>query len=211
MGYGSDYAQNVSNILLRQGDAQANARLRSGEVWSGALGQIGKTIAAIPAQMQEAKATQQEAELRQKKLDEIAAAQAKGKTLSTAYSASMNPDGTLDRQKLTTALRATPYADALPDIFKGLDEAESANLAVTKAKTDAKLASEAAETNYAKTIGSQMMAADFNPEIVNGLLTVAKTHGHDIAPFESLWTKSPEQFKAFVTKLVQPPAAPTPK
>lgn len=210
MGYGSDYAQNVSNILIRKGDATANAKLRSGEAWAGALGQIGQTIANLPRQIQQAKAASDDATLRQAKLDELAKSQKQAKVLADAYNASLLPDGKVDRQKLTAILAQAGMGQALPDLLKGLDEADLANLNVQKAKDAAKQATEEAEIGYAKTIGSQMLAADFNPEIVNGLLTVAKSHGHDVSQFETLWTKQPEQFKSFVSKLVQPPKAAEP-
>ncbi len=73
MAYGSDYANNVSQILLHSGDAAAQARLKSGEAWSGALGQIGQQIAAIPQQLQQAKAQQQEGQLRTAQIADVTA------------------------------------------------------------------------------------------------------------------------------------------
>lgn len=60
MSYLSDYGRDVGNIYQQLGEAQANARLRSGQAWSQALGNIGQAVAAIPGQMKQQKDAEQQ-------------------------------------------------------------------------------------------------------------------------------------------------------
>ena len=122
--------------------------------------------------------------------------------LSEAYKQAFNPEtGSVDRKKLGSILTQGGFGSALPDIFKTLDDAETANTNAKTAKTNA----EKAEMEYAKTIGAQILAADFNPVVIDGMLTVAESHGHDVSQFRKM---PQEQFKAFVTQLVQGPELP---
>src|SRR5438132_1030675 len=74
-GYRSPFANSIAELMLRRGDiaarhaetighAQAQAALQSGQAWGNAVGTIGQTVAAIPAQIQQAKAVEQEQQLR---------------------------------------------------------------------------------------------------------------------------------------------------
>lgn len=132
--------------------------------------------------------------------------QEQGTFIADAYRQAFNPEtGQVDRGKLSQALTQAGLGPALPDLLKGLDDAEKANLDVQNAKAKAKQDTDAAEMAYAKYLGSQILAADFNPQIVNGLFAVAESHGHDVRQFQQLYTDQPEQFKTFVSNLVNPP------
>lgn len=129
----------------------------------------------------------------------------RARLLADAYQQSFNTQtGSVDRSKLQGLLTQQGLGPAIPDLLKGLDEAESANAKARQAKQDA----EAAEMTYATTLGKQILAADFNPAIVNGILTMAESHGHDIGQYRQLFEQQPEQFKSFVSNLVNPPKAP---
>lgn len=146
-----------------------------------------------------------EAERRQKLADDQRKQQ-QATVLADAYRQSVDPQtGTVNRTTLTQILADKGLGPAIPDLLKGLDDAEEAH---TKAQS-AKRAFEDAEVGYAKTLGSQILASDFNPAIVNGLFEVAKSHGHDVSLYQQMYEQQPEQFKTFVQKLVQPPPPPT--
>lgn len=64
MGYAQDYANATSQILQQRGNAIAQGQLQSGQGWAQALGQIGQNIAALPQQLAQQRAQQQDAQLR---------------------------------------------------------------------------------------------------------------------------------------------------
>jgi hypothetical protein len=57
-------AQTISELLMRQGQTQANLARERGQIWGTALGNIGQQIVSIPAQQRQREAQLQQQELR---------------------------------------------------------------------------------------------------------------------------------------------------
>src|SRR5437868_11858191 len=54
-GYRSPFANSIAELMLRRGEIAARAAEQSGNAWAGAAQTIGQAVAAIPAQIQQAK------------------------------------------------------------------------------------------------------------------------------------------------------------
>jgi len=118
MSYLSDYANNVSNILMRQGEQQSAAIAQRGQAQQQLIGGIGSAIGGIPgniAALKDAEAKRaamvQEGQLRAGELDaQKRAAKAAQNAendksiLDTAWSAIAKPDGSIDMDKLNQSV-----------------------------------------------------------------------------------------------------------
>jgi len=144
---------------------------------------------------------------RRQKVVEAQQKQQQSTMLADAYRASWDPEKKqVDQSKLSENLVKMGLGAAVPDLMKGLDEANTSHLKLKEAET----AYQQAQLGYARTLAGHAIAADFNPMIVNGLFEVAKSHEQDVAPFQQLWQQDPEGFKKFAQKLTSPeqPSAP---
>jgi hypothetical protein len=54
----------IADLMRRRGESQARAQAERGQIWGHALANIGQTVAVIPAQMQQAKAMEEQTKLR---------------------------------------------------------------------------------------------------------------------------------------------------
>src|SRR5205823_13258685 len=63
-GYRSPFANSIAELMLRRGDIAARQAEQSGAAWAGAAQNIGEAVEAIPAQIQQANAVEQEQQLR---------------------------------------------------------------------------------------------------------------------------------------------------
>jgi len=157
--YRSPFVGTIGDLLLRRGDveaqraraiadAQARAELASGQAWGGAIQNIGQTVAAIPQQIQQAKAQQQQEQIRGLQLQQAQVQNAdlmqrqKGQQAMDAMLTGdqMPPDaagprqpsyldeqGLFDIPKITASLNAGGMGHLAPELVKG---AESINASI---------------------------------------------------------------------------------
>lgn len=117
--YRSPYAQSIADMMLmgpaaqaqgirEGGNARANAEAARGQIWGGAIQNIGQAIAVIPQQIQQQKSQQQVTDLRAIQLN----AAKKEERSATEFEAALknpenyNADGSINDQAVTTQLRA---------------------------------------------------------------------------------------------------------
>lgn len=148
MSYLSDYANNVSNILMRQGEQQSAAIAQRGQAQQQLIGGIGSAIAGIPgniAALKDAEAKRaamvQEGELRAGELNaqrRAAAADERAqqdiKSMDAASAASTGPDGKWDYNKLASLLPGHMRAGVMKSAADY--EKSMADAAKTKADID---------------------------------------------------------------------------
>lgn len=82
------------------------------------------------ARVLELERAKQEGELGQMKMDEYRRGIEGQNVLSDAYRLAMRPDGTIDRNLLSTTVAQRNYGHKLPDIMKSLDDSEKSRLGV---------------------------------------------------------------------------------
>lgn len=172
-----------------------------------ALGQIMQLRDQQAYRRQQIDTAQALEDERRQKLQEAQRQQQNQNLLADAYKQSYDPQtGKVDRNRFGAILTQSGLGHALPDIYKGLDEAEAAATKARQAKTDL----EKSELEYAATMAKHVVASDFNPMIVQGVLTAAELEGHDVSQFQQLYAQQPDQFKTFVMNLANPPKAAAP-
>lgn len=164
MSYLSDYANNVSNILMRQGEQKAAAIAQRGQAQQQLIGGIGNAIAGIPGNMvalkdaeakraamaQEGKLRSGEIDAQKRAADAAQRALQDTQALDAAAAASTGPDGAFDYTKLAALVPGHLKAGVLKsaaDYEKSMAEA---------AKTKAEIAdlTDKHQLNLTNAIGS---------------------------------------------------------
>lgn len=188
-------AQAQAGAVQQAGAARAGAQQFGGQALGQAIGQAGQQIGGAIEQV-----NSPQAQMARMQLDAAKQSQQQRGILSSAYLEALGPDGRPDRDKLRTNLIAKGFGPATDEILKGYDEAEAANLKVQEARTSL----ENAEKAYERELATKAEAANFDPVVIDGLLTHAEQNKHDVTFYRQL-EQQPEQLKAYVTRLLHPP------
>ena len=127
------YAMSIGELMLHQGDIQANKALALADINAKMLGSISQTIGAIPGQIQQRKAAEQEATLRQGAIDAQARTVGYQKAASHIAGQVVKADGSTDYD----AMRKLMADAGLPIEIQGemVKTAESLDDHATRAKT----------------------------------------------------------------------------
>lgn len=139
------YTENIGNLMLRRGDIaarsaenigqlRAHAAEMSGQIAAQAAQSIGQQVAAIPGQIQQAKAQAQESQIRQGQLDDLTQRRNDLKALDSAFSQPGGRDAVLNA--LPGHLRPT-VAKQFEDADKSHADAIEATSKANQATIDA--------------------------------------------------------------------------
>lgn len=152
----SDYANNLSRIYEQRGQALADAARAKGQIWAGALAQLGN----IPAAFQQQQDLNQQRQIRglqlqtgQLELTEKQRDMAAQDALNTAISKSLKPDGSIDLDTLGQSVANTPAAAKFPEMVQHFTAAQ-------KAKTDLLEAQQKVAKAEADHVGAIAAGAD---------------------------------------------------
>lgn len=167
----------ISDLLLEQGNNRANIELQKGQAWSNAAQNIGNITSRTIGSLLDYKSDEptrklrtmqaENAGLQNTALKREAEGSAKERAIIPfALKQGENGIATYDRDLLTREFTAAGIGDRLPEVFKGLDAADQAALAVTQAKQEA----------FAG-LAYGVMSAGNTPEAFKLALDYAKTNG----------------------------------
>lgn len=141
----------VAEAKIAAGNARAQAQAASGQIWGNTLSSIGQSVAAIPQQIQQQKAQQQEGQIRGLQLNEATGAAAAKAKYDTMMAGGLNPgeqgpkesylteDGMFDIPKINSALMQGGMAHLAPELTK---PAEAINESMQKYKASSQQAAD---------------------------------------------------------------------
>lgn len=143
MGYGDTYVSGVTNTLLRQGDAAAQARLRRGDIAAQTLGQLGQIASQVPGQIQQAQQEQR--------------AKAELQEAATLANQLKMPDGQPDWGKVADALESkSPMSQVAAEIRRRAQAQQKLAIDTEAANSDRLIK----ETNLGLAQNADQRAAD---------------------------------------------------
>ena len=142
-GYRSPFANSIAELMLRRGDIAARQAEQSGNAWAGAAQTIGQSVAAMPAQIQQAQRAQLvDANLASEITDRNAQA--------TQRTAALKANTAVD-QIMQTSLKQDPTTGVFsfdrPSFEQGLIQGGMGHLYPTLAETLDKLDASATKRN----------------------------------------------------------------
>lgn len=161
--YQNPYAGTIAALIARQNDPQAQAAQQSGQAWGQAIQGIGQSVAAIPQQMRQQEAAQQEQQIRQAQLADLQQRQADLKALDQAY---LTPGG---RDQILNALPG----HLRPTVMKQFTDADESAAKAQKALTDAATAT----NDYIGFLASGVQTHGYDPSAAQ----IAISHFKDFA------------------------------
>ena len=124
-GYSSSYANNIADIYRQLGQSQAEAKLRKGQAWAGAITDIGQIAAGIPGQLQQQKRADQESQIVEENLRRAAEQRQEDQWLKDAMNSSV-VDGKIDERRLTENLTLLGAAELVPQAVEVIRKSDAA-------------------------------------------------------------------------------------
>lgn len=174
--YVSPNATTIADLLAHQHDAQAQATLTKGAAWAHAVRTIGQQLAQVPQQAQQLQQQQQATQLQGLQLDALQRQQHSAQVFEAVLKdpANYQPDGSIDNDKVTAALRAQDVP-----AWQQWVQISAANTknALESQKTLAELQGKELD-NAAKVRAAQQTRADYLGKLAyNGLAVLQQAPG----------------------------------
>ena len=210
MGYADTYASNHAAILRDLGRSQAEAKLRSGDAWAGAIGNIGNIAASVPGQLADERRSRQQEAIWQANLDKFNQQRQEDQWLKDAMNSSVDPStGDIDERRLSENLSMLGAAELAPRALQTVREGKEAALRLKNAMqtgqindaTMAKMQSDALAP-YAKAL----IESEGDPAVLNAALAaIGLNLGPQMAEaLRQSIAKNPEGVLPFAQSLLKP-------
>ena len=208
--YAGNYAGNIAGIYRDLARSQAEAKLRSGQAWAGAIGEIGQTIAGLPGQLAQDKENKQRAALLEENLRIAAEQRQEDQWFKDAMNSSV-VDGRIDERRLTENLTLMGAAQLVPKAVTVIRESDAALQRLKNAQQQGQINEQTLKQmalDYFKPFAAVIEESDFNPGVVNGALSVvALQAGQGEADgLRQMLSADPTAARMFVKSLIAPKA-----
>lgn len=212
------FVGSIADLLARRGDveaqralsiaqAQAQAKIASGQAWGNAAQQIGQTVGAIPGQIAQNK--------RQALQDEGARIDIENAKAAQAASAKATQDKSIvgsamgmastgrNPEAIKQQLAQLGRGDLITIFDKTWTDLESSRASLKKTKSELG----ALEADYFGALAAGIKQAKFDPMAVSWALEEADADGHDTAQIRALLKENPDAIPQLADQLIQ--ASPT--
>lgn len=197
-------SRNLSRLLLQSGEARANAELRRGDIWAGAISNLGNIAGRTLTDLMEYKANEprlrQEAEARTIGLENARATQATNQRaaedqaiLRSAQSSRLAPD------QVKAQLQQLGRGDLIPIFDKTWTDLEASRLQLSELKSKV----EATQADYFGSMAAGIKKANFDPMAVEWALKEAEADGHDVSQIKQQLQQNPNALPALVDTLIE--------
>lgn len=180
----------IADLLVRQGDVAAQGARESGRIWGGLATEIGQIPARTYGQILQQRQqklqdalTQTQLEGQKLALKDKARQDADKITIAQAYKGSLNPDGTFNREGLTSRLAQTS-PDLLPQVMEQLDTLDASHEKVSQAKAATQqqaLQLQSLMAEHVAAIARTVKDHNYDPGAFGTAMALAQSQGLDIS------------------------------